>query len=340
MKRLARLDVTRGFRAQGSRGFVQVAFGAGCALAMIGLRTVLDMVIATSGPFALVYPTVLIATLFGRALAGVVATFLSFAWAWYFVLIPVHSFTFVEPTDPGRVAVNFFAVIVVLLLAEAWRSAVAAGIEERDEEIGRRILLQQELEHRTKNNFALAASLLEMQKRREAHPDVAQALEQAIARIHSFAAAYANLAERQGEGAVVAMREYLVEVVDRVTRGAFHDNVRVEVEADNCTMPREVAVAIGLFTNEALTNCAKYAFPGGRAGSVAVRFDSADGRAWTLDIADDGIGNAGADGEAVPASSGIGARLMEAFAQQARASYQLDSSDKGRRLRLAGHTAH
>ncbi len=335
MYRLAGFDVPRRFDAPRVRVLVQCLFGLGCTLAMIGFRSFLDLWAATSGPFALVYPTVLIATLYGHWKAGVVSFVSSFAWAWYFVLPSVYSFTFEVATDPSRVAINAAAVLVVLVFAESFRRAVVTAIAQRDEQIERATMLQQELEHRTKNNFALAASLLEMQKRREQLPEVVTALEQAIARIHSFSSAYSNLALRQGEGAMVAMDDYLVDVVDRVTRGAFLDNVQVEVDVgtDNASMPREVAVAIGLFTNEALTNCAKYAFPDGRNGTVKVRFAGA-GDDWALAIEDDGIGTAG-EGEN---STGIGERLLAAFAQQAGAQYHVDATPNGRSLHLASQT--
>lgn len=332
MYRLAGFDVPQRFRAPYIRVLVQCAFGLGCTLAMIGFRTFLDLWAATAGPFALVYPSVLISTLYGHWKAGVVTFVSSFAWAWYFVLPASRSFSFELATDASRVAVNAAAVLVVMLFAESFRRAVVTAIAQRDEQIARATMLQQELEHRTKNNFALAASLLEMQKRREQIPEVATALEQAITRIHSFSSAYSNLALRQGEGAMVAMQDYLVDLVDRVTRGAFLDNVKVEVDvdSDNATLPREVAVAIGLFTNEALTNCAKYAFPDGRNGTVRVHFAGTGGE-WSLSIQDDGIGTAGMRVD----SSGIGERLFAAFAQQAGAHYHVDATPTGRSLHLA-----
>ncbi|MGB3794847.1 MAG: histidine kinase dimerization/phosphoacceptor domain -containing protein [Alteraurantiacibacter sp.] len=335
MYRLAGFDVPQRFRAPHHRVIAQCVFGLGCTLAMIGLRSFLDLWMATAGPFALVYPTVLIATLYGHWKAGIVCYVSSFLWAWYFVLPAAHSFTFEVPTDPSRVAINGAAVLVVLLFAESFRRAVARAITQRDEQIDRATMLQQELEHRTKNNFALAASLLEMQKRREQLPEVINALQQAIARIYSFSSAYSNLALQQGEGAMVAMEDYLVDVVDRVTQGAFLDNVQVEVNIDSerHSMPREVAVAIGLFTNEALTNCAKYAFPDGRDGRVNVRFKGT-GDEWSLAIEDNGIGTAGVSKD----STGIGERLFAAFAQQAGAQYHVDATPNGRSLRLASQT--
>lgn len=330
MKRLANFDVSRRLQSGWAQRVAQVVFGLGCTLAMIGLRSMFDVWAATAGPFALVYPTVLIATLYGHALAGGVAYLASFAYAWYYVLPTQASFTFEVPTDPSRVFINGLAVLVVLLLAETFRRAVNAAVADRDAEIARRELLRQELEHRTKNNFALAASLLELQKRRESDEKVAAALDQAIQRIHSFASAYANLAMTQGEGGMVGMASYLLEIVDRVTRGAFHDAVEVDVEVADCALPREVAVAIGLFVNEALTNSAKYAFPDGRAGQVKVRFGG-DSENWTLAIGDDGVGHASGP---VTAQGGVGARLLEAFAQQAQAQYEIEVGEEGRKLRL------
>lgn len=329
MKRLAKFDVSRGIVQPRVRLLAQLLFGIGCALAMIGLRSLLDLWVPTSGPFAMVYPTIVIATLYGHLPAGIVAYLTSFVWTWYYVLAPTHGFQFEDPTDASRVTINALSTLVVLLLAEGFRRAVASAMAERDKEIERGEVLLQELEHRTKNNFALATSLLEMQRRRETSAEVKQALEHAIARIHSFAAAYANLAQSQGEGAQVSMRPFLEEIVKRVQGGAFSDDVKLELTAAECTMPREVAVAIGLFTNEALTNCAKYAFPDGRKGRVEVRFDG-EPEGWRLHIADDGVGN----GSGNKNSTGIGTRLMEAFARQAEAEFELDVSEQGRRLRL------
>lgn len=333
MHRVANFDVARQFQSRRLGLFAKIMFGFGCALAMVGLRAILDVWAETAGPFALVYPAVLIATLFGHWQAGVACFGTSFLWAWYFNLAPVRAWGFEVATDPSRVAINGAAVLIVLVLAEAFRRAVSKAIRERDHEIERRLLLQQELEHRTKNNFALAASLLEMQKRREEQPQVAAGLEKAIARIHSFSSAYTNLASVQEEGSMVAMQEYLVDVVDRVTRGAFLENVQVEMDTGDTdmAMPREVAVAIGLFANEALTNCAKYAFPDGRDGKVSVRF-SGNADQWSLAIEDNGVGTSA---ESEGSSTGIGERLFAAFAQQAQAEYRVEAKPGGRALLLA-----
>ncbi|WP_144096135.1 sensor histidine kinase [Croceicoccus sediminis] len=334
-QRLATFDVSAGFSSPTAKLGVQALFGIVCALAMIGTRSLLDLVAPTSGPFALVYPTVLIATLFGHWRAGLVAYLFSFFWAWWFVLPTVGSFRFIIETDPSRVAINGSAVAVVALLAETFRRAVQAAAQARDEEIERRGLLMAELEHRTKNNFALVASLLELQKRRTKDESVISALGEATGRVHTFARAYANLADSQGEGSSVEVRDYLEEVVGRVNEAGFADNVTVHADIDASVLPRQVAVALGLFVNEALTNSAKYAFPDGRAGSVEVTFRR-DGVGWSVMVRDDGIGMPVQPADAMQPrrGGGTGTGLMHAFARQAGAEISVEPTDRGHCVKL------
>ena len=327
------MDFAGSLDTRWQRILVGIAFGIIAAVVMILLRSVLNIWAPTSGPFALVYPTVLIATLYGRWQAGLVAYVICFLWAWWGILPETHSFRFVVPTDPSRVAINAFAAMIVVIFAEAWRRAVREAAAARDLEIERRDMLMAELEHRTKNNFALVASLLSLQKRRLADPASVAALDEAIGRVSTFAGAYANLAATHGEGVHVDMHEYLTDVVQRVARGAFESKVAVATDIDQCSIPRQTAVAVGLFANEALTNAAKYAFPEAHDGKVDIAFKCHE-KGWTLTISDNGIGNAQNVRRDKAAKPGLGTGLMAAFAQQAGADHESRISEKGRTLIL------
>ena len=52
--------------------FSQIAFGLICTLSLIMLRMVVNVYSPTAGPFALIYPAIMIATLYGRWQAGLV----------------------------------------------------------------------------------------------------------------------------------------------------------------------------------------------------------------------------------------------------------------------------
>jgi two-component sensor histidine kinase len=318
MKRLAHFDVSSGLSSRATRLLARCGLGALCGVAMIVLRTAVDMAMPGVGAFAFVFPAVLLATLYGRWEAGLVAYAVSFFWAWNQVLPMDFTAPATDQHQLARVIVNGAAALIVLLFAETFRGAVEHERSLRDAEIERRALLLAELEHRTKNNFALVASLLELQKRREPSDLVRVAFDDAIGRVRTFSEAYTHLAGEQGEGAAVEMRPYLERLVARICSALLPPNVTVRSHFAEIGLPRETAVAIGLFANEVLTNCAKYAFPNGRPGTVEIML-AAEGETWRLIIRDDGVG----DAAPLPphAGGGIGSKLLAAFARQARARH-------------------
>jgi len=311
---------------------VQGIFGLGLAVAMIGLRSLIDIVAPSAGPFALVYPLVLIATLFGRLFAGIVCLVVSFLWAWY-VVLPFHwSFDFAVASDQSRVLINFLSVCVVLTLAEIFRAAVRVREAELHESLDRRRWLMAELQHRTKNNFALVASMIELQKRRQDNPAAAAALEDAANRVFSFSRAYAQLAVESAERreGAIDMASYLEDVIDHLVHASFDDNVKVERRIAPIPLPRDQAVAIGLFLNEALTNAAKYAFGDGREGELTIVLEGSASD-WRLDVRDNGAGSAAPS----EADGGLGRSLMRTFASQAGAEQDIEVNDQGCRVTLA-----
>ncbi len=334
MQRLAQFDVSRQFLSRRGKLASQLIFGLLCAVAMIGLRVVFDIWAPTSGPFALIYPTVLLATLYGHWRAGLVAFSATFVWAWYFVLPAVGSFTFTNPSDPPRVILNAACCLIVIIFAEAFRRAANSTFEQIRDAADRRLVLLAELEHRTKNNFALVASLLEIQKRRISDPSLHGHLDDAAVRVRTFADAYSSLSFDGADEREVAMKPYLGLLIDRIERSAVSENIDVYREIDAVSLPREHAVAIGLYVNEAMANCVKYAFPDERRGKIGIFFHVADGD-WRLTIEDDGVGIDAVSGS----GEGLGSSLMEAFAQQANAVHASGGALHGYRTELARQSA-
>lgn len=310
---------------------VQIVLGLSVALVMIALRGLIDQVAPSESAFALVYPAVMIATLFGRLLAGIVCLAVSFAWAWFVVLPVAWSFELAEEAGLAPVAISFFACCVVLALAEVFRMAVRVREAELQDSLDRRRWLMAELQHRTKNNFALVASMIELQKRRQDNPAAAAALEDAANRVFSFSRAYAQIAvdEADRRDSDIDMASYLEDVIDHLVAASFGENVRVVREIASIPLPREEAVAVGLFLNEALSNCAKYAFGDGRGGELAIVLDGTR-EDWCLQVRDDGAGSAATSDP----DGGLGRSLMATFANQAQAEHSIELTEEGCIVRL------
>lgn len=330
MQRLAKFDVSRQFSARWSQNLAQITFGVLCGASMIGLRSGFDLWAPSSGPFALIYPTVLLATLYGHWRAGLTAFALTFWWAWYFVLPAPSSFTFVDPTDPARVVLNGICNLVVIVFAESFRKAARSSMDETSKSADMRLTLLTELEHRTKNNFAQVASLLELQKRTLADTSLHGPIDDAVGRVRTFAEAYASPADEQSNVSEVEIQPYLDALLERLDAAAIPENIRLHREIEALTLPRDDAVAIGLYVNEALSNCLKYAFPNGRPGTVGIYFHVRD-NCWNLVIEDDGVGVINDTGD----RGGIGSRLMAAFAQQVGAAHHVESLDTGFRVGMS-----
>lgn len=329
MQRLANFDVSRQFVTRKGQIAAQLTFGALCGASMIGIRNVVDIWAPNTGPFAMIYPTVLLATLYGHWRAGAVALALSFFWAWYFVLPAQGSFTFSVASDPQRVLINAACALIVLVFSEAFRRAARATVRQIQLDSDRRLMLLHELEHRTKNNFALVASMLEIQKRRLGDPALHAPLDDAVGRVRTFADAYSSLGVVHDRDDSVAMKGYIDLLLDRIEKAALPPKVTIYREIEDMALPREVAVAIGLYINEALANCAKYAFPSGQAGTVGVYFHR-QGDGWRLSVEDDGAGLDG--GKAM--DGGLGSSLMYAFADQANADHAAGSLLRGYRTEM------
>ena len=90
--------------------------------------------------------------------------------------------------------------------------------------------------------------------------------------------------------------------------------IHLEVIADDGKIGSDKAVSIGLIVTELMINAVKYAFPAAKADArVLITFSSA-GDAWTLTVADNGIGRAA---DLSPRKNGgMGTVIVEALVKQ------------------------
>jgi len=319
--------------APGGRGalLVQLGFGLLITGLAIGLRAVIDGISPAAGPFALGFPAVLIATLFGRWQAGLLTGTLTLLYSWYFVLPVQHSFLLKTPDDTGRLVLATINYAAVLVIAELFRRAVRRATQERDRELAERDLFLEEFDHRVKNNFTLVAALLDMQRRRAKEGETAEALSSALNRVESIARAHRHLyrggAATRGE---VDMATYLEELCAALAEALFlRGAITLDCFCDHGAIPRDRAVSIGLIVNELVTNAAKHAFAGRHGGRIEVRFEAAS-PGWRLVVRDDGVGmpetpRARKDG-------GLGQKLIDGFVRQARGKASVETGPEGTKV--------
>lgn len=327
-KRLLQIDFVDRFSPYLPEPAAQVLIGFVCATLAVLARGVVDMVFPFAGPFALTFPFVLFATLFGRWGAGIGVMCFSALYAWYFVLPVVNSFTFEDPRDGPRVIVNVLSGFLIVALAEYFRRFVRKVLLDRDAIAEERRLLLEELDHRVKNNFTMVSSMVRMELRsapEAAHPS----LRSIQGRVESIARAHETLYRGDRVIGEVAMQPYLSNLCTSLNAAYFHGKDTISVEACDISLPRDKAVSIGLVVNELCINAAKHAFPERSDGQVQVKLFTTDA-AMIVSVWDDGVGM---NGKAVREGS-LGQGLITAFSQQAGGTLERVDVEIGTKFQL------
>ena len=305
------------------------------AMACAGLaRLVIDAAVPGAAIFALIFPAAMAATLFARWLAGATAAVTSIVYGWYYLVPARNSFRFETPAQAATVLSVVISCMLTVALAERFRRSVRHAAAERDREVADRDLFLEEFDHRVKNNFTLVASLLDMQRRRAGEGETADALTAALSRVESIARAHRHLYRGGGSSpGTVDMAAYLQELCSALADALFlRGAIGLDCHSEPAAVARDRAVSIGLMVNELVTNAVKHAFSGRDQGHIDVRFEQA-GAGWLLTVADDGTGiSAAAKQEG--REGGLGQRLIDAFARQARGVVATESTSAGTSVRV------
>lgn len=319
MQRLASLDLAGRLSGIVPRRLVIAA----CAIFGIGvsvlLRLLADQFAPGVAPSAFIYPGCLLATVLGGWEAGVGTVVLAAILAWQFVL-PDTARTDGEIYPAATIAISAVAALCVIAVVEAFRAGAVQAVRENEAKLADRDLLFRELKHRVANDFAIVASLLDLQRRRSADPATRAALEQAMARVRSVSRVHRLLYALPETGLIdlrAWLRELCAGLADAVLPPA---GIHLSCESDEAYMARDRVLALGLAVNELVMNAVKHAFPDGRDGIIFVRF-ARYGAGWRLEVCDNGVGMP----PAAARKAGLGITLLEQFAHQAEGTLTQES---------------
>jgi two-component sensor histidine kinase len=176
-------------------------------------------------------------------------------------------------------------------------------------------VLLSELRHRTKNSFALIASLISLETGRAKDPRLYETLRKLSDRVLVLTSLYgrigpsASLERVELGGYLGRLAADLAEGYGAERRGI---TLRCALESLEIDMAR--AVPLGLIANELVTDALKHAFPAGRRGCVVLGLRSEGDSSAVLSVADDGVGLP--EGFVVGESAGLGITLVVTLCDQ------------------------
>ena len=212
---------------------------------------------------------------------------------------------------------------ILLSVADVTDARLAEKL--KDDLLREKAILLQEVQHRVANSLQIIASVILQSARKVSSDETRLHLTDAHNRVMSVAALQQQLAaSRLGE---VELRSYCIKLCESIGASMIrdHDQLVLEVKADDSTSEADVSVSLGLIITELVINCLKHAFPGGRLGKIEVGYQSR-GPNWTLSVGDDGVGIPKDRASSTP---GLGTGIVEALAKQLSARVQISDAHPG-----------
>lgn len=205
---------------------------------------------------------------------------------------------------------------------------MANRIAERDSSLRSAIATRdaavKEIHHRVKNNLQIVASFLNLQRRQLQDPAAREVISAARHRIDALSIVHQTLYQHE-RLETVHMQPFLDALLSHLAGalGMGESGVTIESDIVEIDRPADDAIPLALFILEAVTNAMKYAFDD-EGGVITVRLFG-EGDEIVLTVSDNGFG-AEVDADADSNSTGLGARLMSAFAKQLRAKLEQNSN--------------
>jgi two-component sensor histidine kinase len=163
--------------------------------------------------------------------------------------------------------------------------------ENLSKEVHEKEILLKEIHHRVKNNLQVISSLFNLQAGQVRETGTLQILRDSQTRVRSMALIHEKLYQSKNL-ARIDFGEYVQSLATDLFRSYQRTlgGIQLKVQVDEVYLDLDQAIPCGLILNELVTNALKYAFPGGREGTIRVELHNETGNMVTLRVMDDGIG--------------------------------------------------
>ncbi len=236
----------------------------------------------------------------------------------------------IQKAESSRNFIITVTIMLILLLGLSYnryrlKQRSNRQLQERQEEINQKnttlqLLLTEkewllkEIHHRVKNNLQVVMSLLNSQASYLSDDVALSAIQESQHRVQAMALIHQKLYQSE-QVARIAMPAYIQELVAYLHESYdLSQPIQFEFAVDPIELDVTQAVPLGLIINEAITNALKYAFPGGRSGTVRLALRQIKKGTYQLMITDNGVGlPAGYNPEQ---SRSLGMTLMRGFSEQ------------------------
>ena len=188
-------------------------------------------------------------------------------------------------------------------------------------------VLIKEVHHRVKNNLAILASLVNMQKSEITDHKTLDIFSDLQFRVKAMSLVHEELYKSRNIE-VLPVKEYLSKLVGIVSSAFAHRKIMVHQDFYDEIVDVEITLPLGLIVNELLTNAFKYAFIDDKEGNIWVTYEKAPPRIDSaldmrcLMVRDDGKGLP--DNFDISKKTSLGSQIIFLLSRQLDAELHID----------------
>lgn len=242
--------------------------------------------------------------------------------------------TMVQKQRWSRIFTTSVSIALVVLLSVLVFIILQLGrLKEKNKTIQRqhdeREVLLKEIHHRVKNNFQIISSLLRLQAQSQDKPEVQEALDEAVQRIHALSLVH-EIIYKQEDFTQIETTAYFKRLFAQLEAMNIGKKVLFELKDDLHLVSNELLLPLAIIVNELVTNSFKHAFPNdGQINPVIyVSLSQQDGH-YFLNYSDNGIGY---QEELLRQSFGF--ELIETLAEQFNGKAIFSASEQGVQIQV------
>ncbi|MBO6587151.1 MAG: PAS domain S-box protein [Gracilimonas sp.] len=196
--------------------------------------------------------------------------------------------------------------------------------KQLEDSVHEKEVLLSEVHHRVKNNLAIIAGLIELQKEGLSDEKLQLILKETQNRIYSISGVH-ELLYNTDSFTDITFGEYAVKLIDRI-RDMFDSSdksIVIEHQFDSRRLNINQAIPLGLLMNELITNSFKHAFNGRNNGRIFISLKE-NGDLIEVVYEDDGKGF---DKDIFDESNTLGVTLIKTLIDQLTANYEIESDN-------------
>lgn len=203
------------------------------------------------------------------------------------------------------------SIRVVLAITDVTSQRLADKV--RDDLVREKQVLLKEIQHRVANSLQIIASVLLQSARKVQSSESREHLRDAHNRVMSIAVLQKHLASTSVDR--VGLRDYFTDLCASIGASMIGDpeQLVLTAEIDDSVVDSDTSVSLGLVATELIINALKHAFVGRTQKGMIKLGYKADGKAWTLVVADNGVGM---PKDAEDRKPGLGTGIVAALATQ------------------------